>query len=62
MDENDGSSSDLTTAQATSLCNSAWSNATAFDVGLLIVTALLSFFFASLGQFPPSRLKTQNGS
>ncbi|KAK4705507.1 hypothetical protein P7C70_g698, partial [Phenoliferia sp. Uapishka_3] len=35
-------------SQASSYCTSSWNNGTWWDIGLLIVTALVSFFFASL--------------
>ncbi|KAM0752807.1 hypothetical protein T439DRAFT_323423 [Meredithblackwellia eburnea MCA 4105] len=47
MDDNTAGDT-ITETQAQSLCSSSWSNATWWDIALLIITGLVSFFFASL--------------
>lgn len=43
----------LSNAQAQSLCSSAWSNSTWWDVALLVITALVAFFFGALSRPRP---------
>jgi hypothetical protein len=47
MSENNGTASDLTLLQAQSLCGTSWQNSTYTDIGLLIVSILLSALFIS---------------